>query len=93
MHIRFMKDLRNIEFEELFDLIYTTVEAEKIDTPSITTAIERIERHRKELLRMNYKKLRHPLTQTIREQVNSRTEYLACLRLTVDAKMLSHKPA
>ena len=93
MHIRFMKDLRNIEFEELFDLIYTTVEAEKIDTPSITTAIERIELHRKELLRMNYKKLRHPLTQIIREKVNSRTEYLACLRLTVDAKMLSHIPA
>lgn len=93
IHIRFMKDLRNIEFEELFDLIYTTVEAEKIDVPSLTTAIERIEPHRKELLRMNHKKLKHPLTQPIQEQVNSRTEYLACLRLTVDAKTFSHKSA
>ena len=93
IHIRFMKDLRNIEFEELFDLIYTSVVTLKIDEPSITTAIERIELHRKELLRMNHKKLKHPLTQPIQKQVNSRTEYLACLRMMVDAKMLSHKPA
>ncbi len=37
-------------------------------------------------------KLKHPLTQLIREQVELRTEYLACLRLSVKAKLLSHKP-
>ena len=92
IHIRFMKDLRNIEFEELFDLIYNTIVAEEMDIPSLTTVIERIEPHRCELLRMNHKKLKHPLTLPIQEQVNSRTEYLACLRMTVEAKKLSHRP-
>ena len=92
LHIRFMKDLRNIQFGELFDIISNDLAAKKVEIPLVKTAIERLKPHRKELLRMNNKKLRHPLTQLIQKQVNSRTEYLACLRMTVDAKMLSHKP-
>ena len=92
IHLRFMKDILNIEFGELFDKIYNNVKTEKIDIASLTIAHQRLKPHSKEVLRMNYKKLRHPLTQLIQKQVTCRTEYLACLRLTVDAKMLSHKP-
>lgn len=91
IHIRFMKNLRNIEFGELFDIISEDLVARNVEIPLVKAAIEKLKPHRKELLRMNNKKLKHPLTQLIQKQVNNRTEYLACLRLTVDAKMLSHK--
>lgn len=91
IHIRFMKNLRNIEFGELFDIISDDLVARNVEIPLVKAAIEKLKPHRKELLRMNNKKLRHPLTQLIQKQVNNCTEYLACLRLTVDAKMLSHK--
>ena len=90
IHIRFMKDLRNHDFGELFDAIYTEVKAEKIDIPSLLTAIERLGPHSKKLLDMNSVKRTHPLTEVIQQQVITRTEYLGCLRLSVDAKMLSH---
>ena len=91
IHIRFMKDLFNVEFGELFDKISNAVEREKIDIPSLTKAHENLKPHSEALLRMNYKKLQHPLTKPIQNQMTTRTEYLGCLRLTVDAKMLSHK--
>lgn len=91
IHIRFMKDLKNVEFIELFYIISTTLEKENIDSSSLSIASDRLKPHYKELTRLNYKKLEHPLTQLIQKQVTTRTEYLACLRLTVQSKMLSHK--
>ena len=57
IHIRFMKDLFNVEFGELFDKISNAVEREKIDIPSLTKAHENLKPHSEALLRMNYKKL------------------------------------
>lgn len=91
LHIRFMKDLRNHDFAQLFDAICNSAVKEKMNIPSITTVVERIEPHSRELLRLNHKKLQHPLTKLIEEQVNTRTEYLTCLRMSVEAKMLSHR--
>ncbi|HZJ80334.1 MAG TPA: DUF6261 family protein [Dysgonamonadaceae bacterium] len=90
IHIRFMKDLRNHDFGELFDAIYNVAEAKKIDVPSVTIAIDRLAPHCKKLLRMNSVKLIHPLTQLIQKQVAIRTEYLGSLRFSIKAKMLSH---
>ena len=92
LHLGFMKDLRNFEFEELLDHIAYALEKEKIGIDSLAIVTERIKSHSKELTQMNNVKLTHPLTSLIQEQVYTRNEYLACLRLTVDAKMLSQKP-
>ena len=92
IHISFMKDLRNIEFGELFDIVSTIVTAENIGLSNLTMACEHLQPHAQELMKMNNQKIKHPLTQIIREQVNTRTEYLAGLRMTVDAKMMWHKP-
>ena len=89
IHIGFMKDLKNVEFGELFDIISSTLTTEKINNQLLTTIHKRILPHNKALLRMNNKKLRHPLTPVIQEQVQSRTKYLSCLRLKVEASMLS----
>ena len=91
IHISFMKDLRNNEFGELFDIISTIVVTEKIELLPLTIACERLNPHSQELLKMNSQKLKHPLTKLIRDQVNTRTEFLSCLRMTVDAKMMWHK--
>lgn len=85
-----MKNLRNFEFGELFDTISNSIAKENIQIPAITTAWKQLEPHTKELLKMNHVKLRHPLTKLIQKQVNTRTEYLVCLRLTVKAKTFSH---
>lgn len=87
----FMKDLRNIEFGELFDIVCNIIAAERIEIPTLTTAWELMVPHSSKLKLMKNQKLTHPLTPVIRKQVNTRTEYLACLRMTVDAKMMSHK--
>ena len=92
LHLGFMKDLRNFEFGELFDHIVHALENGKIEIDSLDLVAERLKSHSKELTLMNNVKLTHPLTSFIQEQVNTRNEYLACLRMTVDAKMLSHKP-
>lgn len=91
IHISFMKDLRNNEFGELFDIISTIVVTEKIELLPLTIACERLHPHSQELLKMNNQKIKHPLTKLIRDQVNTRTEFLSCLRMTVDAKMMWHK--
>lgn len=91
IHIRFMKEIKNIEFGELFDLILNAVAARKNDLSILTPLLDKLEPHSKELLKMNHKKLKHPLTELIQEQVTQRTQYLGGLRLTIDAKMLWHK--
>lgn len=91
VHINFMKDLRNIEFEELFGIISSVVAIENIGLPTLTIAIDQLQQHTQELSKMNYQKIRHPLTPIIREQVNTRSQYLICLRMTIDAKMMGHK--
>ena len=91
MHIRFMKDLRNHYFAQQFDVIYKIATAEKVEIPTLETVIERLKPHRRKLMQMNSVKLKHPLTQSIQDQANTRTEYLSCLRLTLEAKRMSHK--
>ena len=92
MHIGFMKDLRNIEFQELFYIISHSLSNQEFDNHLLTAAQKRISLHNKELAKMKSKKLRHPLTQVIEEQVHNRTKYLACLRMKVDASILSPDP-
>lgn len=92
IHISFMKDLRNIEFGELFDIVSTIVAAENIGLPTLTMACKQLQPHTHELMKMNNQKIKHPLTPIIGEQVKTRTEYLAALRMVVDAKMMWHKP-
>lgn len=92
LHISFMKNLRNFEFGELFEAISNSIAKENIEIPAITNAWERLQPHSKELLKMNHVKLRHPLTKLIQKQVKTRTEYLICLRLTIESKTFSHRP-
>ena len=89
IHIGFLKDLKNVEFGELFYIISSSLASQKIDNQLLASIQKRIFPHNKELIRMNNKKLRHPLTHVIQEQVSNRTQYLSCLRLKVEASMLS----
>lgn len=92
VHMSFMKELRNISFFALFELLIKRVDAEKTENATLKKATERMKKHNKELTLLRETKPRHPLTQVITKKVRNRTEYLACLRLKVDANLLSHKP-
>ena len=92
MHISFIKDLRNIEFLALVQLLVMVLDSNKIDNINLKEATDRIKKQKKGLLLLRNTKLRHPLTRVINQKVNTRTEYLKCLRMKVDADIFSPKP-
>ena len=92
LHISFMTNLRNKEFFALFSLLESVLKENRTENTSLIQVTERIESHRKELLLIKDTKRRHHLTKVISNQVHSRTEYLTCLRMKIDAELLSHIP-
>ena len=92
MHISFIKDLRNAGFAELFNSLAILIEKEETTNVSFLMAVERIKSHRRKLILLRNTKLRHHLTPEINQKVSNRTEYLACLRMNIEADLLSPKP-
>lgn len=93
MHISFLKELRNFEFYDLFVTIDLNLDNGKIKENSfLHQAAKTIKDKRKQLLLLKHANLAHPLTKVINDKVQPRTEYLACLRMRINAGLLSHLP-
>ncbi len=88
IHVNFMKDLRNHEFVELYNLIINYIEKQQVDDTNITTAFERMKCHRKKLQNMQKRK-RSSFSIENKELTRHRNDYLMSLRLRVKSFLLS----
>lgn len=92
LHISFIKDLKNSEFYLLFKLLQDLLDKNTSDNATLKRATEKIKSHQDKLVKLRDTKPRHYLTKVIKTKVQNRTEYLACLRLRIDAALLSPIP-
>lgn len=93
MHISFLKELRNFEFSDFFDAIDLKLDHLNVEEHIyLQQIVEVIKDTRKQLLMLKHSNLGHPLTKVINDKVQARTEYLACLRMKIDAELRSHLP-
>lgn len=91
MHISFIKDLKNREFYVLFNSLEDLLNENGGEDAIIARAAEKIKSHHKQLILLRDNKPCHHLTRVINTKVRNRTEYLACLRMKIEASLLSHK--
>lgn len=89
MHISFVKDLKNYEFCELFHQLSNALTSQGVEDKQLKQVVGIIQKHHHKLLLIRDTKPRHRLTEIINAKVRSRTEYLACLRLKIEANLLS----
>lgn len=92
LHISFMRDLKNPEFEGFYKNIIFALEARQLDDPIIQKAFDRLKPHVPKLdvaLRM---RMRNKHSKKNLELTKTRTEYLISLRLRVKSYLLSHLP-
>lgn len=92
IHVSFIKDLRNREFSELIRNLGDLFAKIESENSSLIKATKRLQSHKKELLKLKDTKPRHYLTRIINEKVNNRTEYLSCLRMRIEAALMSPLP-
>ena len=92
LHVNFMKDLRNHEFVELYNIIIDYIEKQQVDDITINSAFEGVKQHRKKLFDMQKRK-RSGYSIVNKELTAVRNEYLISLRLRVKSYLLSHIPA
>lgn len=92
MHISFIRDLKNSEFFELFNYLNTELNSQKFKDKQLRQIAARMKKHRDKLLLIRDTKPRHKLTEVINQNVRNRTEYLACLRLSIEAALMSPIP-
>ena len=83
-----MKDLRNHEFVELYNLIINYIETQQVDDANITTAFERVKSHQNKLQNMEKRK-RSSFSIENKELTRHRNDYLISLRLRVKSFLLS----
>ena len=83
-----MKDLRNHEFVELYNLIINYIEKQQVDDVHITTAFERVKSHQDKLQNMQKRK-RSSFSIENKELTRMRNDYLMSLRLRVKSFLLS----
>ena len=92
IHVSFVKDLRNREFSLLTDNIAEIVAKSTSENESLKKATQNLQSHYKKLLQLKDTKPRHYLTRIIKEKVDNRTEYLVCLRMSIESLLLSPIP-
>lgn len=92
MYIGFTKELKNALFYDLFDILDSWLDSENIKSDLMKEASKRIKKHHKRLVLLKIIKPRHHLTAVINEKVLTRTQYLKCLRMMVDANLLMNLP-
>lgn len=92
MYISFTKELRNIDFNIVFESLARILHNKNIDTPLTTKAAKRIKFHSKELLLLKHSIPDTRLTQIINEKLHLRTKYLASLRMEIKAKQITYLP-
>ena len=89
MHISFIKDLKNAEFYELFVYLDLILDTKETQNNQLKQVVGRIKSHRPKLGLLRDTNPRHHLTEIINTKVRNRTEYLACLRMKIEANLLS----
>lgn len=87
-HVNFMKDLRNHEFVEVYNLIINYIEKQQMDDANITIAFERVKSHQNKLQNMQKRK-RSSFSIENKELTRHRNDYLISLRLRVKSFLLS----
>ena len=92
MYISFLKDLKNPEFHALFSQIDARLDDENFENSPLQELAKRIKHHNKQLLLLKHARPGHPLTAVINEKIRTRTEYLSCLRLTVESALVTYIP-
>ncbi|HTN68309.1 MAG TPA: DUF6261 family protein [Dysgonamonadaceae bacterium] len=92
VHVNFMKDLRNHEFVELYNIIINYIEKQEVDDANVKIAFEKVKSHRVKLLDLEKRK-RSKFSIRNRKLTRKRNEYLISLRLRVQSYLLSQIPA
>ena len=88
LHVNFMKDLRNHEFVDMYNVIINYIEKQQVDDANIKIAFERVKSHQKKLQNMQKRK-RSSFALENKELTRMRNDYLISLRLRVKSFMLS----
>src|SRR5690554_7552683 len=91
LHVNFMKDLRNHEFVELYNLIINYIETQQVDDAHITTAFERVKSHQNKLQYMQKRK-RSSFSIENKELTRHRNDYLISLRSEEHTSELQSRP-
>ena len=91
LHVSFMRDLLNIEFEGLYFDIIKLMEIKQVDDSNINIAFERVKPHVEKFDALRNRQ-RHPLSTLNKKLTRMRTDYLISLRLRVESYMRSHIP-
>ena len=92
MHVSFVRDLKNIDFQGLITSLDILLKSKNLNNSLLQDAAESISHHRKKLCLIKNLKPAHPLTRQIKEKVHTRTEYLAYFRMTIDANLKTYIP-
>lgn len=92
MYHSFVKDLKNVEFHELFILLSNYLNSKKLEGTILQKPVKKIDFHRNKLILLKHAKPGHPLTRVINKKLRIRTEYLVYFRMTINANLLSYVP-
>ena len=97
MHISFIKDLKNWEFQQLFSHLNTALDDLTLnETRSTNTLLLEVaadlKPHVKSLLLLKHTNLSHPLTAVLKNKQRLRTQYLASFRLAIETGLLWYTP-
>lgn len=90
--ISFVQDLKNREFYVLISSIVQLLLETEVESSTLAKATRKLQNRESKLLLLKETKPKHYLTPKISERVTNRTEYLACLRLKIEAALLSPIP-
>ena len=89
IHVNFMKDLRNHEFEGLYCNIIDFVDKQQLEDESINTAFENVKAHKKRLFNMR-RRSSSKFTIENKKLTHLRNNYLRSLRLRVQSFLLTN---
>ena len=92
LHVGFMRDLRNIDFDCLYNDIIDVMQRQQVDDANIQLAFERIKPHVSKFNDALRKRTKNPHSVKNIELTSTRSEYLNSLRRRIDSYLLSHLP-
>lgn len=92
MHISFIKDLKNFEFAQLFSHLDARLDEENFESSVLQKTTKKVKSHVEKLVLLKHANPSHPLTTVINDKLRTRTDYLACMRMKIDANLLSNIP-
>lgn len=92
LHVSFMRDLKNVDFEGFFKNIIVTMETRQLDDPIIQKAFDRLKPHVPKFYDALKTRIRNKHSEANLKLTKTRTEYLISLRRRVKSYLFSHLP-